>query len=405
MVSPIMPLEPQNDDVEALPAMPGAEWDGADVVSRVDAEIALSEVVGDGPGVDADDEAEPQRPARAVPNPMAPISYVTVTATSPSSEKAGRLRELVRNEGRTIEESARELGIDVMVANMWLRLPEDFWSGTARESTPSVPISSKPISGIMRVLSCRVPAPAYEKLRAGEGVVPVVNRAHNALMTGLQQISGGMALPLVEARWRGFTRPLALTVDGETYVRLRDIAAEAFDDDMRDAAGFLIARGIGVSVANPTNPARRMPAEIELPRPLAKVTAPVADVVTNLVGVQTEETVVAATTEEIATPPVPSVVRKERVVEAIRSRSTPRALLPPEDSAPWGDELRRRRELVKISQRDLAAASGLSRGLVAEVERGRRRHVMTRARIADTLSAVAAEKGIDLMIETPSVAV
>ena len=41
-------------------------------------------------------------------------------------------------------------------------------------------------------------------------------------------------------------------------------------------------------------------------------------------------------------------------------------------------------------------AQGLSHAVVAEVERGRRRHVMTRARIAETLASVAAEKGISL---------
>ena len=58
------------------------------------------------------------------------------------------------------------------------------------------------------------------------------------------------------------------------------------------------------------------------------------------------------------------------------------------DTAPSGDELRARREALGLSQRDLAAASGLSRGLVAEVERGRRRHVLTRLRLSETMASL-----------------
>jgi DNA-binding transcriptional regulator YiaG len=251
----------------------------------------------------------------------------------------------------------------------------------------------------MRVLSCRIPAPAFERLRVGEG--SVIERAQEALDAGFQALDSGMTLPLSSARWKGFTRPLALTVDGDTYVRLRDIAGQSFDDDMRDAAGWLIARGVGVSVTNvaPVRPVTAVsataPTTATKPTPI-RPAVPASSSASTVRPVTAPASVTTSDSEDGSPPPAPGPIRKERVIEAIRARATPRAALPPDDSAPDGDELRRRREAVGISQRDLAAASGLSRGLVAEVERGRRRHVMTRARIAETLASVAAEKGISL---------
>ena len=352
---------------------------------------------------DAEEESDrheddaPVAPARAVPThlrALPPVQPSTAVSQIP------RLREMIRNEGRTPEEAARELGIDPIIASMWLRLPENLWGpGPLMPASPPTPITTPPIGGIMRVLSCRVPAPAFERLRAGEG--SVIERAQVALDAGFQAIDAGMTLPLSSARWRGFTRPLALTVDGDTYVRLRDIAAQSFDDDMRDAAGWLIARGVGVSVTNvaPARPAAPVatttPAAPVRPIPLRPL-SPAATAPSPARATPVPTAAATPDVEESTPPPAPGAIRKERVIEAIRARATPRAALPPDDSAPDGDELRRRREAVGISQRDLAAASGLSRGLVAEVERGRRRHVMTRARIAETLASIAAEKGISL---------
>lgn len=62
-------------------------------------------------------------------------------------------------------------------------------------------------------------------------------------------------------------------------------------------------------------------------------------------------------------------------------------------AAPSGDELRKRREEVGLSQRDLAHLSGLKRSTIAEVERGRRRHVLTRLKMAETLASVAKNSG------------
>lgn len=403
MVSPSAADDDQNgtfpsaEDVETTPdddesIGPRAEFqsDATDVADVADVE-------------DDDHVVAPARPVPTHLRALPPAEPPTAASQIP------RLRDMIRHEGRTPEDAARELGIDPIIANMWLRLPENLWgAGPLMAASPPTPITTPPIGGIMRVLSCRVPAPAFERLKTGEG--SVIERAQSALDAGFQAIDAGMTLPLSSARWRGFTRPLALTVDGDTYLRLRDIASQSFDDDMRDAAGWLIARGVGVSVTN-VSPARPVAAVATTtataaptrPTPIRPIT-PVPAASSAIDPVPTPTAPSATETELTTPPPPPGPVRKERVIEAIRARATPRAALPPDDSAPDGDELRRRREAVGISQRDLAAASGLSRGLVAEVERGRRRHVMTRARIAETLASVAAEKGISLDTDT-SVAV
>lgn len=72
----------------------------------------------------------------------------------------------------------------------------------------------------------------------------------------------------------------------------------------------------------------------------------------------------------------------------------PKVELPPDDSAPSGAELAQRRtRLGDISQRDLAALCGLSRGLIAEIERGRRRHILSRLKIAGVLDRLETERG------------
>lgn len=59
---------------------------------------------------------------------------------------------------------------------------------------------------------------------------------------------------------------------------------------------------------------------------------------------------------------------------------------PPDDpGVPDGAALRARREAAGWSQRDLAAAAGLPRGSVSEIEAGRRRHLTTRRRMHEAL--------------------
>jgi DNA-binding XRE family transcriptional regulator len=204
------------------------------------------------------------------------------------------------------------------------------------------------------VLTCRVPAPAFERLRLTEGTV--VESAVRALETGLAQARP----PVAPGGWRFARRPLAVPIPAETYRAVLQLAEASFRGDPRDAAGWLIARGTGLA--------------LPLPTPEELVGAP--------------RTLGLPTTARPAATPV-------RFIVPPRRRPETRAPLPADDSAPSGEELRSRREAAGLSQRDLAAASGLSRGLVAEIERGRRRHVLTRLKLSETLAAVERSKAAE----------
>lgn len=278
-----------------------------------------------------------------------------------SAERMAALRHRVRVDGLTPEDAAKEIGVDPIVAQLWLRLPDDLVPGSRRGGdlpsaarvgvAPAVGIQS---SGLRRVITCRVPSPAYDRLRSGE--VPLLEAAGAALESGL-------SLPLPETApgaWRFGRRPLALPVSMAAYQTIEKLAADAFNGDIRDAAGWLIARGVGMALPLPDGAST----------PVTLSESPEAVV------------------ERPAVQPAPQA----RFVLPPRRRPETRAPLPPDDSAPNGDELRKRREEIGISQRDLAAASGLSRGLVAEIERGRRRHVLTRLRLSETLASLARSK-------------
>jgi DNA-binding XRE family transcriptional regulator len=284
----------------------------------------------------------------------------TLSASGPQDpstlERMARLKHLVRKEGKAVEDASREVGVDPIVAQLWLRLPDDLWPPTrrtgglsSRTAAPmNLPPPTAPVGGLRRVITCRVPSPAFDRLRASES--PLLEAAASALETALtlprpERAAGGS---------RFSRRPLALPVSAEAFDGIAMLAKEAFNGDVRDAAGWLIARGAGMAIPLPTHD---------------ELTA-------------SEQPVSAPTARTTDAPPA------ARFVVPPRRRAETRAPLPPDDSAPDGEELRRRRDAVGISQRDLAAASGLSRGLIAEVERGRRRHVLTRLRIAETLASL-----------------
>ena len=277
-----------------------------------------------------------------------------------SLDRMARLRHLVRKEGKSAEEAAQEVGVDPIIAQLWLRLPDDLWPGMPSGTKPLpsggvgiAPTPSAPVSGLRRVITCRVPSPAYDRLRTGEA--PLLEAAAHALEVGL-------TLPLPERApggWRFQRRPLAVPVTAPSFDSITNLAKEAFNNDLREAAGWLIARGMGMALPLPT--AEELAGNFQ-PRP-------------------------TATQRQAVAPPA-----QARFVVPPRRRPEARAPLPPDDSAPSGEELRARRDAIGISQRDLAAASGLSRGLVAEVERGRRRHVLTRLRISETLASLERSK-------------
>ncbi|HXI19096.1 MAG TPA: helix-turn-helix domain-containing protein [Chloroflexota bacterium] len=300
---------------------------------------------------------------------MEPRTSATPGATEPSAPDAGsldrmaRLRQLVRKDGKSAEEAAIEVGVDPIIAQLWLRLPDDLWPGSrvsgganaiARPMGAGGVAPAAPASGLRRVITCRVPAPAYDRLRASE--TPLLEAAAVALETGLTLIRPDRSA----GGWRFNRRPLAVPVTGDSFTAITELANDAFNGDMREAAGWLIARGVGMAIPLPT--------------------------VDELAGI----------THEKEAEPAPRLttqgVAAGRFVAPPRRRPEQRAPLPPDDSAPNGDELRKRRDAIGISQRDLAAASGLSRGLVAEVERGRRRHVLTRLRISETLASLERSK-------------
>lgn len=297
-----------------------------------------------------DPAPEAAAPAPAVSEAKASAPPPAASDDAGTAARMAALRRLVRQDGLTLDAAAREIGVDPIIAQLWLRLPDDLLPAgraAAAGTTVAPPPLAMPAHGLRRVLTCRIPAPAYDRLRAGEA--PITEAAVMALETGL-------ALPRPETAaggWRFARRPLAVAVPGQDYAGVMALAHDAFNDDPRDAAGWLIARGLGMSLPLPTADelaGAPVPVQVSLPERLP------------------------AAAPRFVLPP--------------RRRPEVRAPLPADDSAPSGDELRQRREALGISQRDLAAASGLSRGLVAEVERGRRRHVLTRMRLAETLASL-----------------
>lgn len=292
-----------------------------------------------------------------------PSSSIPSTAHRKNAvEQMRKVRQLVREQGMTPDDAARAAGVDPIIAQLWLRLPDDLWPEPTAQATATGPstdlgiLARPPSSNLRRVLTCRIPAPALDRLRSGDS--PLIEAAANALENGIRLPRPDVA----PGGWRFSRKPLAVPIPAAAYAAVAELAGDAFNGDLREAAGWLIARGTGMALPLPTQeelngrsgprPSLPTPASAERPAP------------------------------PTATP---------RFVVAPRRRPEARAPLPPDDSAPSGDELRSRREAVGISQRDLAAASGLSRGLVAEVERNRRRHVLTRARLSETLAAL--EKG------------
>jgi DNA-binding transcriptional regulator YiaG len=87
--------------------------------------------------------------------------------------------------------------------------------------------------------------------------------------------------------------------------------------------------------------------------------------------------------KDMGTPFVRTTPRPERRVTArgflaaLRTRPTTQrggrpATLTEAPGAPTGEDIRQRREACGLSQRDLAALAGLSRGLLSEIEKGTR---------------------------------
>src|SRR5687768_6138696 len=126
-------------------------------------------------------------PSKSAEKPAAAVDALDTTRDAASLDRMARLRHMVRKEGKTAEEAAEEVGVDPIIAQLWLRLPDDLWPGMPSGAQPLAPSGSSatpsaPTSGLRRVITCRVPAPAYDRLRAGE--TPLLEAAASALETG-----------------------------------------------------------------------------------------------------------------------------------------------------------------------------------------------------------------------------
>ena len=84
---------------------------------------------------------------------------------------------------------------------------------------------------------------------------------------------------------------------------------------------------------------------------------------------------------------------------ALRQRPAPRgpkeapsrAAPPPDDAAPTGPALAALRSALGVSQYKVAASSGIARGVILEIERGRRPGIVGRVRLYQALLSLQAE--------------
>ena len=164
----------------------------------------------------------------------APVAPESPESTG-SLERMAQLRRRVREDGADPEAAARELGVDPIIAQLWLRLPDDLWPtarSTASRTHPDAPGADSaasttpapppppgiPLGGLRRVLTCRVPAAAIDRLRASEGTV--VEAAAQALEAGLSQ----PLPPVMAGGWRLPRRPLAVPIPADEYRAVLQLA-------------------------------------------------------------------------------------------------------------------------------------------------------------------------------------
>lgn len=172
-----------------------------------------------------------------------------VTMPTDGMKRMAQLRDSVRN-GKGVEEAAREMGVDPLIALLWLRLPDDLWPSEAAASPAATPSHTGapfalPRNGLRRVLTCRIPLPALDRLRSSGK--PFLEAAASALHTGLS-----LSLPEVAGSKRCSIRPLAVPICADDYRQVSALAGDHFNGDCRRAAGWAIARGVGMNLPLPT---------------------------------------------------------------------------------------------------------------------------------------------------------
>lgn len=166
-----------------------------------------------------------------------------------------------------------------------------------------------------------------------------------------------------EQQYTAGHRLVALTLSPPLYAAVAALARTSFKGDLPAAAGWLLARGAGLSLALPGAAAPETSLRAR-PRP-------------------------ATLRRGLDSDPDPTSARSLAPRPQSPRAAPPRARVSSDIDAPGADQLRDLRERLGLSQKEVATAAGLSRGLVAEVERGRRQNALTRLRIAETLAALA----------------
>jgi len=276
--------------------------------------------------------------------------------------RMAEVRRLVRKQGMTPDDAARATGVDPIIAQLWLRLPDNLWPVPSAAVAANAPAASSPTTlspapknGLHHVLTCRILAPAFDRLCKSDS--PMIEAAVAALEKGIK-----LPRPEVAPGSRRFARkPLAVPVPAATFPAVATLASDAFNGDLREAAGWLIARGTGMVLPLPTADELNPP-----PKPPTTNYPPVEP-------------------KQVATP---------QFVVAPHRRPQPPATPPlPKPPAPLSNEtLRKRRKATGLSQRDLARTSGIDRGTISEVERGRRRTPETLERISRAIDRVEAQQ-------------
>ena len=239
---------------------------------------------------------------------------------------------------------------------------------------------ARPAATMRRVLLCRVAPRVMSRLRGTEE--DVQEAAGAALARGLDVVrteldkpgaGHGKTFASDQEEYAEGSRPLAVSVSQPLIGAVAKVALDQFGGDTRAAAGWLLARGVGIPMAlpgaHPAKPILKAP-----PEPKAAPAQQPASPLVRLPG--------AGPTSLPTAEPQPAKQPRQ-------PRARPQTSGTAEVDAPTGPELRASREELGISQRDLAVAAGLSRGLVAEVERGRRANALTRLRLAETMRSIA----------------
>lgn len=202
---------------------------------------------------------------------------------------------------------------------------------------------------------CTIPFPTYTSLKGFNTTKDKhgQERIKTALIRGLNS-----PIPTRSSTTPPLYKSVCITIDEQTSAQTQSFADVEFGGDVNKAAGWLIAYGLGITTHLPTY------TPTPPPRPPVITTTP------------------------LEIPQTHYQVARRIVARPHRAQRIP----PPDGEIITGEQIREQREALGISQRDLAQSAGLLRGSITEAERGRRRGIDTRLRIAEALARLRAEK-------------